>query len=288
MNKEEPKGSTGEQSMVDSQQSIVDAETINLNQEIKTMEVHHHPHVEKKSFKEYLLEGLMIFIAVSMGFIAENIREHIVDNEREQQYIEAFVRDLKTDTASLNRTIQGSLKREKLMDSLLVVSNSDLRINANAKKLVNFFLNITTRSIHIPSTIAVTQLKSTGSFRLLNPRKGTVDSILRYDKENEIINDYSTIYLNDFNLMWEAFYPICDVKIFRDTSIAIFKSDIRILKDKPIPPLHLAQEKLSLFTGHVTRQISIVSVYRNRLEAQLERAIRLINFLQKEYHLEKE
>jgi hypothetical protein len=39
------------------------------------MEVHHHPDVEKKSFKEYLLEGLMIFIAVSLGFFAEQIRE---------------------------------------------------------------------------------------------------------------------------------------------------------------------------------------------------------------------
>jgi hypothetical protein len=42
------------------------------------MEVH-HPHLahKEKPWKEYLLEGLMIFLAVSMGFIAENIREHI-------------------------------------------------------------------------------------------------------------------------------------------------------------------------------------------------------------------
>ncbi len=36
------------------------------------MEVHHHPHVEKKAFKEYFLEFLMIFLAVTMGFFAEN------------------------------------------------------------------------------------------------------------------------------------------------------------------------------------------------------------------------
>jgi hypothetical protein len=30
------------------------------------MEVHHHPHVEKKNFKEYFLEFLMIFLAVTM------------------------------------------------------------------------------------------------------------------------------------------------------------------------------------------------------------------------------
>ena len=32
------------------------------------MDVHHHREVETKSFKEYILEGLMIFLAVTMGF----------------------------------------------------------------------------------------------------------------------------------------------------------------------------------------------------------------------------
>jgi hypothetical protein len=43
------------------------------------MEVHHHPHLphgEKKKFKEYFLEFLMIFLAVTLGFFAENVREH--------------------------------------------------------------------------------------------------------------------------------------------------------------------------------------------------------------------
>jgi hypothetical protein len=43
------------------------------------MEVHHHPHVEKKNFKEYFLEFLMIFLAVTMAFIGENMRELLCD-----------------------------------------------------------------------------------------------------------------------------------------------------------------------------------------------------------------
>ena len=43
-------------------------------QEAKQMEVHHHPQPGKKSFKEYLLEGLMIFVAVTLGFISENYK----------------------------------------------------------------------------------------------------------------------------------------------------------------------------------------------------------------------
>ena len=39
------------------------------------MEVHHHPKPGKKNFKEYFLEFLMIFLAVSLGFFAEQIRE---------------------------------------------------------------------------------------------------------------------------------------------------------------------------------------------------------------------
>ena len=46
-----------------------------------TMEVHHHPDVEKKGLKEYILEGLMIFLAVFMGFMAESLREHIGDRD---------------------------------------------------------------------------------------------------------------------------------------------------------------------------------------------------------------
>ena len=60
----------------------------------ENMEVHHHPKVEIKSFKEYLLEGLMIFVAVTMGFFAENIREHFSDKKNEKQIIIALKKDL--------------------------------------------------------------------------------------------------------------------------------------------------------------------------------------------------
>jgi hypothetical protein len=67
------------------------------------MEVHHHPdlHHKGKKWKEYFLEFLMIFLAVTMGFFAENIREHFSDNERVAQLSRQLIQDLKKDTASL-------------------------------------------------------------------------------------------------------------------------------------------------------------------------------------------
>ncbi len=69
------------------------------------MEVHHHPHVENKGFKEYMLEGLMIFIAVTMGFFSENVRENITDNHKEKEYMISMLLDLEKDTLSLDQAV---------------------------------------------------------------------------------------------------------------------------------------------------------------------------------------
>ena len=47
------------------------------NQKIENMEVHKHPHhvTHKKKWGEYILEFLMLFLAVFLGFLAENLRE---------------------------------------------------------------------------------------------------------------------------------------------------------------------------------------------------------------------
>jgi hypothetical protein len=69
------------------EQTETQPETQNTKLETENMEVHHHPHVEKKKFKEYFLEFLMIFLAVTLGFFAENIREHLSDRSKEKEYM---------------------------------------------------------------------------------------------------------------------------------------------------------------------------------------------------------
>ncbi len=79
----EEKNLQEEQSTDNSQQPLVEKEntqsvpdpqpeTINQKTEIEKMEVHHHGHVhEKKKWKEYLFQFLMLFPAVFLGFLAE-------------------------------------------------------------------------------------------------------------------------------------------------------------------------------------------------------------------------
>src|SRR4051812_10175504 len=70
---------------------------INEQPSTETMEVHHHPHIEKKTFKEYLLEGLMIFIAVTLGFFAENLREYLNDERVTTENMQSMIEDLRSD-----------------------------------------------------------------------------------------------------------------------------------------------------------------------------------------------
>ena len=66
------------------------------------MEVHHPHHSSHiKKFKEYVLEFLMLFIAISLGFFAENIREHKVEKEREIKFLQNIHFDLKNDLKDL-------------------------------------------------------------------------------------------------------------------------------------------------------------------------------------------
>ncbi len=70
------------------------------------MEVHHPHHpTHKKKWSEYLLEFFMLFFAVTLGFFAENVREHQVVIERKNQNLEAMLEDLKRDSIQLDQRV---------------------------------------------------------------------------------------------------------------------------------------------------------------------------------------
>jgi hypothetical protein len=88
------------------------------------MEVHHHPHLphgEKKKFKEYFLEFLMIFLAVTLGFFAESFREHLANKEKENHYIQSLISDLRADTLGLHYDLIYERLQYRMLDSALEI-----------------------------------------------------------------------------------------------------------------------------------------------------------------------
>jgi hypothetical protein len=142
------------------------------------MEVHHHPHVEKKSFKEYLLEGLMIFLAVSMGFIAENIREHLLDSEKKKQYVESFCKDLEVDTARINYLLKYDTEKINALETISKCYDTVIK-NIRSTNCLGLVIKYskTNRSFQITDR-TLRQLANAGGFRILE--REDADSILGY------------------------------------------------------------------------------------------------------------
>jgi hypothetical protein len=84
------------------------------------MEVHKHPHdvTRKKRSGEYLLEFIMIFLAVTLGFFAESLRERISDSHREKEFAQQLYGELKDDSVVAANKIKIRLEKEKDMDYL--------------------------------------------------------------------------------------------------------------------------------------------------------------------------
>jgi hypothetical protein len=154
------------------------------------MEVHHHPHVEKKNFKEYFLEFLMIFLAVTMGFFAENIREHFENKEKEKQYIKSFYEDLSTDEIELPGLINAIHYQQILpadsLPGLLTNATSTTRAND-----IYRFLRVITRQQNIGVFVTsrtIEQLKNSGEMRLIS-NKQIADSLVDYYKSIAFVAD---------------------------------------------------------------------------------------------------
>ncbi len=67
------------------------------------MEVHHSHHpTHKKKWSEYIIEFVMLFAAVTLGFFAENIREHSIISHRLEQNKIAILKDLEKDAVTID------------------------------------------------------------------------------------------------------------------------------------------------------------------------------------------
>lgn len=148
---------------------------------------HHHSHSGKKSFKEYFLEFLMIFVAVSLGFFAEQIREDFLENREAKEYTFSFYEDVKADTAAISQIIDFDL--EKINRLALLAGRPDAE-QIKTDSLINVFRY---SNIYKPFQISertIQQLVNAGGFRLL--KKEDADSIARYIGSFNELQDYQS------------------------------------------------------------------------------------------------
>jgi len=140
------------------------------------MEVH-HPHKAhvsghvKKQIKEYIFEFLMLFLAVTLGFFAENKREHFVEREREKQYMQSFYEDLKRDTAELDAVKRTYSRQIKNLDTTVSIIFSGKSDTTSISKLYELNLGtLGSRGVRLIERTTA-QLKNAGGLRLVENNK---------------------------------------------------------------------------------------------------------------------
>ena len=247
------------------------------------MEVHHHAHTPRKKWTHYLWEFLMLFLAVTLGFLVENQREHYIEHKREKQYIQSFYDDLTADEVDLEGNIEYLRGQVKAADSLQMLMK-----NVTAKQPANriyMYLREITRSsagLLYPNDRTIVQLRNAGGMRLIK-NKSVSDSMVGYYRTIGIIQFLSENALDNGKSLREKYIPLLNAedfdKITDSTSKIINPTDILYLRNTDA-------EIINSCLMEVSRIKNINSTLAIRLRRLKEKAGTIKDFIRREYHLE--
>jgi len=238
----------------------------------------------------------MLFLAVFCGFLAENQREHMVEHQREKQYMITMLEDLKTDIPLLNATIKDWNKVNKSIDSVtdaisLPIAGTDL---LKVYRHINEALNVWSFTYNDRT---ITQLKNSGGFRMIR-NKEVAGRIIAYDQfNNDAIKNiflfHSKFYENAMPLRSRVLSENIITEIYKvyENSPAPYSANAWIdsmIKKNNIP---LAEEiQTSQMFEFRNSLIALARDYASNMSWGYEHLQKLINELiqviQKNYHLE--
>jgi hypothetical protein len=246
------------------------------------MEVHHHPHVEKKNFKEYLLEFFMLFLAVFLGFLAENIRERQFENHRELEYIKSLSADLNDDAHNLDSMMAFEQTGLRQLDTLISLLDDPGLAKQNGDELY-YVARQGPREYPFPvNSRTLDQLKGSGGFLLIK----------NVEASNQVINyynQYSPIKLleNNYSLEFDDYKRVA-AKIFDPAILRRQENNESYIMRSHDNPLLLTYDakQLKELAFHVVQMSGSRRSKLRMLEAQRSKAVQLKLYLEKEYRLE--
>ena len=271
-----------------STEALAEADLQPLN---PNMEVHHHahdpaaPHHQKKNWKNYFWEFLMLFLAVFCGFLAEYQLEHVIEDQREEKFAESLLEDIKKDSIDLAADIPFWENYIKRIDTLRneikkPSSQRDMFLLFRCVVKIRYYDNFNYHDRTIQ------QLKNGGNFRLIR-KKGIADSLIDYDSQiqselrdmemqsNNIWQNLNFLQDKIFNA---DFYQLRRNKIGLDSAIKANPEIIKIRTGKE-DELFEYYNRLQFF--------QVMSNYRlGANKGLLLKASSLIEMIKKEYHLQ--
>ena len=258
--------------------------TTTQNQETDNMEIHKHPHhlTHKKKWGEYLLEFLMLFLAVFLGFVAENIREHQVEKNRELEFIKSLTLDLEDDVKGLDTMIAFEHTAILKLDTLMYLLNDPTLAKQNGDQLY-YVARIGPRAYpFVNNSRTFDQLRNSGSFRLIRNAAAS-NNIMDY------YNQFSPVRLLEDNYNHEF-------DNYKRVAAKIFDAGILRRQENDMSEISRSNDNPSLMTYNIDllKEVEFHALQMNgsrrskiaMLEKLKKSAVDLKSYLQKEYHSE--
>ncbi|HZY37757.1 MAG TPA: hypothetical protein VFE53_13960 [Mucilaginibacter sp.] len=251
---------------------------VNRKSEIE-MEVHHHPEVEKKGLKEYILEGLMIFLAVMMGFMAENVRENITNYEHVKQLTTQLVGDLKNDTANLQENIIYERTLNRREDSLFTLLRQPLK-KIDTKRMQLLISKNYNVKLFYPSLGAITAIKN--ELHLKQFSKSKISTyITGYEGRADVLKELENIQKSNLTNYLATFFkdhftPVNMYALLHDQPVV--NGEMRNLVQEDITKLDVEIAMIQAFNGDMIS-------YDKKMKQD---AVNLIKYIRKQYDLEDE
>ena len=250
------------------------------------MEVHHHPHVGKKQIKEYMLEGFMIFFAVTMGFFAEQFREYMVERNHEKEIIHSLVYDLKEDHKSVRTILESYQKRiAPAGDSIkFLLLHPDAFPNDNSLYVnCRYLVRFSSINVNINNK-TYTQIKNNNGFTVIK-NKAVADSISRYYIYIDRIHDLEN-YLLVEKQEFRSMLPILLNGEMYDQ--VVDRNDKVIRPFNSLKARKISEDQKNQFLLKLSDINGVSRNILNRIQYLEVESERLAHFISNEYHLKEE
>ena len=249
------------------------------------MEVHHHSHSPgKKNWKGYIWEFVMLFLAVFCGFLAEYQLEHIVEHNKEKQYIKTMIQDIKEDTIKLSSTLTYNNQKALALDSFLTTIYRVPYTDSSLRMMYYVYRKyLGTRGGILFTKRTITQLKYSGGLRLIRNRAAS-DSIIVYDENCEIIEKQADAFADYQRKAREFSSKIFDSKYILDYDRNNIKDLLKT--NSKLALLNNDQNLMKEYANWIHFATSVLNNYISMLKAHQHRATRIIQYLKKEYALD--
>ena len=256
------------------------------------MEVHPHTHTSRKKWTNYFWEFLMLFLAVFLGFLAENKREHIVEHRRAKEYAKSLLVDLQNDADDLHKAAGYEILVDKMIDSLVKFVSRDDLVKKTGQ--LYYYIRLASSVYTVDwNKATLNQLINSGNLRYFNNPQ-LVNRISLYSTLSDIIIDqeqtiiehrFRAFAYRDRLLVPEyvlAFSPLTIDKLIDGKKDSFIDS----LRNADLPLQEQSDIYLKSFVNAVLATKGniegLVSKYYPRT---IKEATEIMEMLKKEYHL---